>query len=894
MRKLLFSVAVLLICPVLAGADAVQIRQIWKRKKNVHHHQVIKAAGFFHDAEKTIFAFQIDGLEESAAAGQVVTLYWNADNNLMSGRFSGKSGFDFQLNINLGKKVYDLFHWNGDSRSNLVSKNKNGFQINGNMIIVTLQSALLDEVKLADTSAFRIVSYAGKKRMDNVDFIADIQNTSAPLICSYTPPEFTSCIVKNAPAGKGIAVPVFYSGDGIIRAFGVFRDAQKVVFAVVAPEVKKGDSMLIYWNSDGDADTGRFPGRRGVDVQFNATLFEQNIKVLIYPPNQNGKDKKTLSVYDDDFLIESKGGVLFVTFKNETMQQVKLVRSSSLEIVYSHGNQRERIQVKIDLDSPGSGFMPERLDFVRFGSLRQVRAKKAPAIPLAGTVPGVVVWDCQAERFREDEPTPKLAPPTAAFKISAARGERENLFFAVECKQPFTALTLIPGEFRHASGETISGEAVSLKYADFVINDRNERFTDVLLPAFSGRKRKRQFAVLSVQVPRDAQDGIYKGSIAFELDGKKHSAIPVELEVFNFTLPEKAAFPTAFAIKRSRIAERFRDRETVQKLFDELHEQAHRLRYSVRLLGTEPSIRLVNGKLKIDWSDYDRVKKKYDRRFHISQLTQFQLGSHDFFSRWNSILKKKYRDTNDPEFKAVWEQFVIEAIRHHKEQNFIGNTFFIIWDEPYSRWNDIINAAKVIRKHDPSVPIGIFIDKYKVELEPYIDIWLVSHGAIARMRTAPELKEKRVWLYNSGGMRDFRLPSSDLRGYYLLAWKYNIEGYLYSAINCLNHVGFKDGYFYNNYPTHAWMYVSNDGKELYDSWRQLLVTDGLDDFDYINIYAEQLKKHGKKLPEWLTGKFPSFNKSDGSVIFVIDSVTEWNELRRRIAAEIVTLQDLRP
>ena len=62
----------------------------------------------------------------------------------------------------------------------------------------------------------------------------------------------------------------------------------------------------------------------------------------------------------------------------------------------------------------------------------------------------------------------------------------------------------------------------------------------------------------------------------------------------------------------------------------------------------------------------------------------------------------------------------------------------------------------------------------------------------------------------------------------------------------------------------------------------------------INIYAEQQKQHGKKLPEWLTGKFPSFNKSDGSVIFAIDSVTEWNELRRRIAAEIVTLQDLRP
>ncbi len=163
MKKLLFAVAALLICPILAGADTVQIRQIWKRKKNARPGQVIRAAGFFHDKEKTIFAIQIAGLEKSASAGKSVTLYWNADNNLKSGRFSGKSGFDFQLNINPGKKLYDFFHWNGNSRSDLVSKSRNGIQLKGDMIIVTLQSALLDGVKLADKSAFRIVSYADKK-----------------------------------------------------------------------------------------------------------------------------------------------------------------------------------------------------------------------------------------------------------------------------------------------------------------------------------------------------------------------------------------------------------------------------------------------------------------------------------------------------------------------------------------------------------------------------------------------------------------------------------------------------------------------------------------------------------------------------------------------------------
>ena len=254
--------------------------------------------------------------------------------------------------------------------------------------------------------------------------------------------------------------------------------------------------------------------------------------------------------------------------------------------------------------------------------------------------------------------------------------------------------------------------------------------------------------------------------------------------------------------------------------------------------------------------------------------------------RWNGILKKQYKDSNDPEFQSVWEQFVIESVRHHREQKFVDNTLFIIWDEPYSCWNDIIYAAKVIRKHGPEFPIGIFIDKFKPELDKYIDIWLVSSGAIAKMRTAPGMEKKRVWLYNSGGVRDFRIPSSDLRGYYLLAWKYNIAGYLYSEINCIEHCKFKDGYFYNTYPTHTWMYVSNNGDKLYDSWRQLLIADGLDDYDYIKLYAECLKKQGKELPKWLVEKFPSFNTADGSVVFAIDTVAEWQNLRRRIAAEL--------
>ena len=883
MKKLFFSILTLFL--LSASADTVKISAVWNRKNSARPNQA-RAVGFFRDAKQIILVLQINGLDKFIASGGSAAIYWNADGDKTTGRFAGKSGFDFQLNFRPKLEKYDLIHWDGNTRNDLANNIGKGVSVSGDKLIIALPATLFDSVKIADKSVLQVGLFANKKRTDSFSFELPAPAAGAPVLCTYTPEKTISAVLKNPPAGKGIAIPAFYTGNGVVRALGVYRDAQKVIFAVVVPKVEKNASMLIYWNADGDRNTGRFAGRQGVDVQFNAFLFEQRIKVLVYPPDQGNKHKKTLTVYDDDFLIESKGEVFFVAFKNETMEQVKLAQKSSMEVVYVQGNQRERIRIDYDFKAPGIGYLPEKLDFVRFGSLRQVRAKKALGIPLKNTTPGVSVWDCQAERFQESEAAPGFAPPVAAFQMQAARGEGENLFFAVERKQPFSSLSLVPGEFVHSSGKTLPGSAVSLKYADFVINDRNDRFTDVLLPEFPGRKVKRQFAVLSVKVPQDAVPGVYKGSVAMTMDGKKLSVIPVELEVFNFNLPEKSAFATAFAIKQSHITKKFRDPKVAKTVFRSMHDQAARMRYGVRLLSVEPKITLTNGKLNIDWSNYDKVKKEFNRRFGISQFTPFQLGSHDRFIRWNGILKKQYKDTNDPEFKSVWEQFVREAVQHHREQKFVDNTLFIIWDEPYSSWNDIIYAAGVIRKYGPEIPIGIFIDKFKPELDKYIDIWLVSAGAIAKMRTAPGMEKKRVWLYNSCGVRDFRLPASDLRGYYLLAWKYNIAGYLYSEINCIEHCKFKDGYFYNTYPTHMWMYVSEDGKKIYDSWRQLLVADGLDDYDYLKLYSEHLKKQGKELPKWLVGKFPVFNTADGSAVFAIDTVKEWNDLRRRIAAEL--------
>ena len=101
--------------------------------------------------------------------------------------------------------------------------------------------------------------------------------------------------------------------------------------------------------------------------------------------------------------------------------------------------------------------------------------------------------------------------------------------------------------------------------------------------------------------------------------------------------------------------------------------------------------------------------------------------------------------------------------------------------------------------------------------------------------------------------------------------------------------GCENGRFFNRYPQHCWMYVSGDGREVCDSWRQLLLSDGIDDFDYLSIYRDLLRKRGEREPEWLTAVLPVFRK-DGSVDFKIRTIAGWNAVRDRIAREIVRMQ----
>ena len=115
------------------------------------------------------------------------------------------------------------------------------------------------------------------------------------------------------------------------------QDKSKYIFGF-AGRKQTGGSILIYWNSDGDRMTGRFPGVLGVDIQFNVNPAERTVLATIW---KDDKERRQMTLYEDDFLIEETGGVLFFVLRAEALKQVRVAAESSARVNHTVGTERK-------------------------------------------------------------------------------------------------------------------------------------------------------------------------------------------------------------------------------------------------------------------------------------------------------------------------------------------------------------------------------------------------------------------------------------------------------------------------------------------------------------------------------------------------------------------------
>ena len=890
MKKILSLL--LLVLTFAVGAAETKVPVYWERKRAPEEFTIGKF-GAAVTADKVIFAIEIKNFAQAVKDNANLVIYWNSDLNRATGRFANSQGVDWQLNCDFARNTLKLIKWQDDKKRTNADINGNwDISVDEDVVFLSIGKAAFGEISMPEKFEARVALSGKSGKKDSVWV------NHAPGKTFLTLPAKDLQTQNTGKNTGNLQVPIMWQRNGSGKDYqvmqaGAYQDKDKYIFAFkinkLQEMLKSKTSCSLYWNCDNDKTTGRFPNSTGIDVQFNVDVTGGKLVIVRW---HDAKSHRSMTIYEDDYLVQTVGDVLYIGLRKPALAQLNIKDPSTYFVsVSGFGKQSDRVYSKVDAAAKGKGFIAPALDFRGFGALQSTRVKKSYAYPVNRPGASAAVWDCGGERFKPDEPTPKFSKTIPGLKLKGAKGETLSFFFAVEMGKNFSSLQIVPGVLTGAGKKTIAVDAQMIQYADYIADDRDEKYIDILKPAFPGKAVKRQFAVWHVTVPRDAAAGTYRGELALTIDGKADKAIPVEVAVYDFAIPEVPAMRSAMSIKRSHISSNFKNSRIdvdIEAVYNEMIDRCQRFRIGPRLPRVEPKFSLdKDGKLHIFWDDFD-ARAKYlfnEKKINALQLPPAQLGSHGKFYRWNALLKKNFSGTADPAFQDVWKQYIRQYVDHMKTLDFADKMLFIIWDEPYGL-EEPLQAAKIVREVAPELPIGIFIDRCDPVLRDYIDIWMVTLQTIKQ--TLELAKGKRVWLYNSNGMNNFRIPAADIRSFFYLADRNGIEGFLSSEINEINKSGEKDGVFFNHYPQHCLFYVSSDGKVVYDSWRLVLLRQGFNDYDYLAIYKKLLKSKNLSVPQWLIDAEPVF-EADGLPDFKIDTTAELDVLKDRIAREIEKL-----
>ena len=352
--------------------------------------------------------------------------------------------------------------------------------------------------------------------------------------------------------GEMISVPLNFSKkenvhfEHSITGYGLFSSEDKYVFAFRITGLKKfaeeGNAMAsVYFNTDNDRNTGRFPGSAGWDFQINIRLE----KKIIDTTHWEGNKGQGMPLYVDDYLVDLQGDILYIAIRREAVKNISFHEKYQMRMIgASVSSKLEWIYIPISQKTV-KGYFEPAWNFHRFGGERQ-RLNKISECEGIIRNDGLKVWNTFGERFEEKEEMPPVKAMKRALRISGARGEQECAFFAVTAPEILNDMKVVPSELIHSSGTVIKSGDMIVRYPGFVGTLREQYITDILYPAFKPGRSINNFALVRVNIPRNIPAGIYKGKLALFVNSKEVEPIPFEVKVYDFDMPDRPFFATAY------------------------------------------------------------------------------------------------------------------------------------------------------------------------------------------------------------------------------------------------------------------------------------------------------------------------------------------------------------
>jgi hypothetical protein len=269
---------------------------------------------------------------------------------------------------------------------------------------------------------------------------------------------------------------------------------------------------------------------------------------------------------------------------------------------------------------------------------------------------------------------------------------------------------------------------------------------------------------VDVYIDRTRKAGLYKGNIEIRADDARLT-IPVELEVFDFTLPDENSM-NAMLFYSSDQPELYHGRN----LDAAYHRLAHRFRAEFVQAYDEHTLPQVWGRFSGEDFTRDRgYEGPGENKGNVIAPRTFYGPGRDFDDRASAWAQSD-----------AWMTFLREKLPHLI-------TFLYMPDEPRApAYPRILQLAENIHSNPgPGRALPIFVTSTYVEaLDSAIDIWCSGPKGFRLDRVASErARGRQFWFYNGGRPAGTAItidaPATDPRATIWAAFKHDVSVYFY-------------------------------------------------------------------------------------------------------------------
>lgn len=469
---------------------------------------------------------------------------------------------------------------------------------------------------------------------------------------------------------------------------------------------------------------------------------------------------------------------------------------------------------------------------------------------------------------------------SASVKISCAKNEYEPFQIILHPQENLKGVRVSVDELKNKKGGVIGKGNITINRVAYVnIETPSDAWgwkglwpdplPDYVEP-FDAEKNENAPLWFTVYVPKDAMAGVYHSAVKISAGGMKNISVPVELKVYNFTLPDETHTKTAYGVGLSNEYHKLEILEDKRNVFDKYLTlfKTHRLSpYDpFEFYPVKRDINCETEEVSLDFKEFDAAGEKYFNGYKFNTYRvdwmDGELCGHKAFT---------------PEYNRLHKKIYEKIAAHLKEKGWLDKAYAYWIDEPpFDAWQHVKDGMTLLHENVPSLKRLLTLNaQFPVPmLYGSVDIWCPIFFLYSKRRA--EMRKKKgeeIWWYVCTAPRapwpnnfiDHQAINHRIR--FWMLQKFQVDGDLYWSTTYWAQNPWKtsmssssDGYMYGN----------GDGRLLYPPQKELpdkpvfdgpvtsirfeMLREGLEDREYFWLLEQGIKRAREKGNEKLAKK----------------------------------------